>query len=71
MAVILVTLGLLAFGIYGTIELKQESDWTLFIPGDSYASAYLGVASDYFPSVREGVPTSVYVGEWRQGLPGG
>ena len=49
-AVSLVFIGLLAFGIWGASNLAVEDSERDFIPGDSYLVDYLDAADEYFPS---------------------
>ena len=60
--VILLSLGLLAAGIYGVINLDQEYDPNIFIPKDSYVKEYVDSFEANFPSqsVDDGY---VYIGE--------
>ena len=47
---LLIFSGLLAFGIYGTINLSVEDTERAFIPSDSYLQDYFDAADEYFPS---------------------
>lgn len=42
--------GLIAFGIYGAINLSVEDTEREFVPADSYLQDYFESADDYFPS---------------------
>ena len=47
--ILLVFSGLLAFGIFGTMNLSVEDTERKFIPPDSYFNDYLDAADEYFP----------------------
>ena len=48
--VLLVFAGLLAFGIYGALNLSVEDSTREFIPDGSYLNDYLAASDQYFPS---------------------
>lgn len=48
--VIIVYAGLLAFGIWGALNLAVEDTQRSFIPSDSYLTNYLNTADEFFPS---------------------
>ena len=48
--VLLVTLGFLGLGTWGTLSIRQEFDPVLFLPGDSYLRKFLAVHEEQFPS---------------------
>jgi len=48
--VILLYSGLLAFGIWGALNLSVEDTQRSFIPNDSYLTGYLNTADEYYPS---------------------
>lgn len=47
--VIIISLVLLALGIYGVVFLKQEYDPNSFIPTDSYLKDYVDAYEKHFP----------------------
>ncbi len=59
----MLTVGLLALGISGTVLIKQEFDPLWFINDDSYASDYFDADDRYFPS-DSFASGNVYVGKW-------
>ena len=58
---LMVTAGLLAFNLYGVINLEQDFDPNWFIPSDSYAKDYIEASEKYFPG--DGAPVTIYLGE--------
>ena len=61
-AVVVVTIGLLALGITGSVLIEQEFDPLWFLAADSYASDYFDADDKYFPS--DGFASgNVYIGE--------
>ena len=49
MLVLLIFAGLLAFGVYGALNLTVEDTERAFIPSDSYLQDYFDAADEYFP----------------------
>lgn len=47
--VIIATLILLGFNIYGFAHLKQDFDLNMYIPSDSYAHQFSDAKEKYFP----------------------
>jgi len=48
--VLLAFTGLLAFGIYGTLNLSVENTQRAFIPSGSYLTEYINAADEYYPT---------------------
>jgi Niemann-Pick C1 protein len=48
--VIVLTLGMLAFGIWGSILIRQKFDPTLLLPSDSYLRDFLSVHDKLYPN---------------------
>jgi len=48
--VIVFTLGMLVFGIWGSILIRQKFDPTLLLPSDSYLREFLSVHDKHFPN---------------------
>ena len=48
--VLLVTLGFLGLGTWGTLSIRQEFDPVLLLPADSYVRQWLNKNDFYFPS---------------------
>ncbi|CAJ1937740.1 unnamed protein product [Cylindrotheca closterium] len=49
-ATLIVFIGLLAFGIFGMLNLSVEDSERSFIPDDSYVNGYFDAADKYYPS---------------------
>lgn len=47
---IVIFTGLLAFGIWGAINLSVEDTQRSFVPSDSYLTGFLNTADEYYPS---------------------
>jgi len=50
MSVILVSCGLLSFGVYGSINIIQRFNPNRMLPSDSYLSNWIELQQDYYPS---------------------
>lgn len=49
--VVIISLALLALGLYGVVFLKQEYDPNSFIPSDSYLKEYVNTYEQKFPDL--------------------
>lgn len=58
----MISLSLLAVGLYGVINLDQQFDPNIFIPKDSYVKGYLDSYQENFPNL--GIDSGyIYIGE--------
>lgn len=61
-AVGVLTLGLLAGGLWGTVLIQQRFDPKLLLPGDSYLRRWLELHDEMYP--RNGHTCDIYTGRW-------